>query len=70
MDSADIEEFCKKEHPVVAVLCIPTEYAAENADKLVSLGIKGFWNGFKGWVAQCKRRDASSSIIYVFRKRR
>lgn len=33
-------------------------------------GIKGFWNGFKGWVAQCKRRDASSSIIYVFRKRR
>ncbi len=31
---------------------------------------KGFWNGFKGWYAQCKRRSASSSIIYVFRKRR
>ena len=32
--------------------------------------IKGFWTGFKDWTAQCKRRDASSSIIYVFRKRR
>lgn len=44
LDSADLEEFCKIEHPVVAILCIPSEYAAENADKLVSLGIKGFWN--------------------------
>ena len=32
--------------------------------------IKGFWNGFKGWIAQWKRRSASSSIIYVFRKKR
>ena len=32
--------------------------------------VKGFWNGFKGWCAQSKKRSASSSIIYVFRKRR
>lgn len=44
MSSDDLEEFCIKERPVVAILCIPAEYAAENADKLVSLGIKGFWN--------------------------
>ncbi len=44
LDSDTLEEFCKKEQPVVAILCIPSEYAAENADKLVSLGIKGFWN--------------------------
>lgn len=44
LNSADLEEFCKAEKPVVAILCIPAEYAAENADKLVSLGIKGFWN--------------------------
>ncbi len=48
LDSATLDEFCKKENPVVAILCIPAEYAAENADKLVSLGIKGFWN-----FAQC-----------------
>ena len=44
LDSESLEEFCKKEQPLVAILCIPGEYAAENADKLVSLGIKGFWN--------------------------
>ena len=44
MSSDDLEEFCLKEKPVVAILCIPADYAAENADKLVSLGIKGFWN--------------------------
>ena len=44
MDSATLDEFCEKEKPVVAILCIPAEYAAENADKLVKLGIKGFWN--------------------------
>ena len=44
MSSDDLEDFCVKENPIVAILCIPAEYAAENADKLVSLGIKGFWN--------------------------
>lgn len=44
LSSDDLEEFCKKEKPDIAILCIPAEYAAENADKLVSLGIKGFWN--------------------------
>ena len=32
--------------------------------------IRGFWNGFKGWMAQCRRSSASSSIIYVFKKKR
>ncbi|MBE6795093.1 MAG: redox-sensing transcriptional repressor Rex [Ruminococcaceae bacterium] len=44
ISSDELEEFCQKEKPVVAILCIPAEYAAENADKLVSLGIRGFWN--------------------------
>lgn len=44
LSSDDLEDFCKKENPDIAILCIPAEYAAENADKLVSLGIKGFWN--------------------------
>ena len=33
-------------------------------------GLRGFWNGFKGWCAQSRRKNASSSIIYVFRKKR
>ena len=43
-DVQELESFCKKYHPVVAVLCIPRESAKELAPTLVSLGIKGFWN--------------------------
>ncbi|MGN0594037.1 MAG: redox-sensing transcriptional repressor Rex [Hominimerdicola sp.] len=40
----DIENFCKKNSPVVAVLCIPKANTQAIADKLVSMGIKAFWN--------------------------
>lgn len=33
-------------------------------------GIKGLWNGLKGWIATSTSREASSSLIYVFRKKR
>ena len=39
-----LEDFCEKEKPVVACLCIPKEAAEEIAERLVKLGIKGFWN--------------------------
>lgn len=40
-----LEEFCKKHNPKVAVLCIPKEAAhKEFTDRLVDLGIQGFWN--------------------------
>lgn len=31
--------------------------------------IKGLWNGFLGWIASFDKCSASSSIIYVFRKK-
>ncbi len=40
----EIEAFCKENKPVVAVLCIPKATTQEIADKLVSLGLKAFWN--------------------------
>ena len=36
--------------------------------KLASL--RGLWNGFLGWIASLDKCSASSSIIYIFRKRR
>lgn len=33
-------------------------------------GVRGLWTGLKGWFATGTRRNASSSIIYVFRKKR
>lgn len=39
-----LEEFCKKNKPSVAILCIPKHAAKELSERLVEMGIKGFWN--------------------------
>ena len=39
-----IYNFCKDNSPTVAILCIPSNAAAELAPQLVESGIKGFWN--------------------------
>ena len=41
---SEIEKFCTERKPKIAVLCVPKDSAKEIADKLVALGIKGFWN--------------------------
>ncbi|MEA4912208.1 MAG: redox-sensing transcriptional repressor Rex [Oscillospiraceae bacterium] len=44
MSIAKLDEFCAEHHPKLAILCIPGEHAQPMAQKLVSLGIEGFWN--------------------------
>ena len=39
-----LEEFCEREKPMMAILCIPRESAEKLADQLYELGIKNFWN--------------------------
>lgn len=41
---SELEQFCKENHPKVAVLCVPREGAREVSGRLVELGIEGFWN--------------------------
>lgn len=43
-DIAQINDFCSKKHPDIAILCIPKSSAQEVADKLVNLGVHAFWN--------------------------
>ena len=40
----ELEMYCREVEPVVAVLCIPGKAAPETVKRLVSLGIKSFWN--------------------------
>ena len=40
----DLDEFCRENHPELAVLCIPKEGAQSITEQLIKLGIKGFWN--------------------------
>lgn len=44
MDTDEIESFFKTHKPIVAILCIPKTATKEISDRLVPLGIKGFWN--------------------------
>lgn len=40
----ELKTFCAEHKPVAAILCIPKEAAVEEANKLVSYGIRAFWN--------------------------
>ncbi len=44
MNINQLESFCSEHKPVVAILCIPETNAQTMAERLVQLGIKGFWN--------------------------
>ena len=44
LTTSELEDFCAENSPDVAILCIPKASAQEIADKLVFMGIKGFWN--------------------------
>lgn len=44
MHISRMEGFITENKPEIAILCIPKAAAQEYADKLVSLGIKAFWN--------------------------
>lgn len=44
MPMESLDNFCKQRNPQAAVLCIPKDAAQQLADKLISLGISGFWN--------------------------
>lgn len=43
-DMDRLDEFCRENHPDMAILCIPRESAHDVAETLVKLGVKGFWN--------------------------
>lgn len=43
-DISEMDEFCRKEKPVMAIFCLPPVAAAELAEKLYNMGIRNFWN--------------------------
>lgn len=43
-DMSGLTEFCNKNKPIAAILCVPTSAASSVAEQLISLGIKAFWN--------------------------
>lgn len=60
----DLPEFCRKEHPVVAILCIPKTAAQTLADQLVELGITAFWN-FSHYDLALKHKDIVVENVHL-----
>ena len=44
LDVRELEDFCKENEPKAAFICVPTSAAKELTDRLVDLGVEGFWN--------------------------
>lgn len=44
LDISELENFCEKNKPVGAILCVPQIEAVKETDRLIKLGIKAFWN--------------------------
>lgn len=44
LDLQELETFCKEHRPKAAFMCVPSAIAPELAEKLIDLGVIGFWN--------------------------
>ena len=44
LDAARLDQFVRAHRPDVAVLTVPQAAAQQTADRLVRLGVRGFWN--------------------------
>ena len=44
LDTAALEDFCKEHQPKAAFICVPTSAVKDLTDRLVALGVLGFWN--------------------------
>lgn len=42
--TSELETVCGEEKPEVAILCIPKEAAPSIVERLIALGVRGFWN--------------------------
>jgi redox-sensing transcriptional repressor len=63
-DVAELEAFCAKEHPVMAVLCIPREGVGAITETLYSLGVRSFWN-FSHYDITMKYEDVVVENVHL-----
>ena len=59
-----LEQFCKDHKPEAAVLCIPRSQAEKEADRLISYGIKAFWN-FTHYDLRISHKDVAVENVHL-----
>ena len=58
-----LEEFCEREQPEAAFICVPSSAAEDLCIKLASFGIKGFWN-FSHYDIKLELPDAAVENVH------
>lgn len=60
----ELESFCAENHPRIAVLTLPREAAPQVAERLINLGIEGFWN-FSHYDFSVKYPDIAVENVHL-----
>lgn len=62
MPESELEEFCAKEKPDAAILCLPKDVVEELGDRLIQYGIRAFWN-FSHYDLGLHHRNSDTPIV-------
>ncbi len=65
MPMTELEAFCGRNKPVIAILCIPKEAAPEVCERLAKLGISAFWNFSHYDITQSDIPDAVIENVHL-----
>ncbi|MBO4876699.1 MAG: redox-sensing transcriptional repressor Rex [Ruminococcus sp.] len=60
----ELEEFCKANRPEAAILCIPKGEAEKEADRLISYGVRAFWN-FTHYDLRISHKDVAVENVHL-----
>ena len=63
LDLKELEAFCKVHRPKAAFMCVPSSAAPELVDRLIDLGVIGFWN-FSHYDIAIKHPEVSVENVH------
>lgn len=61
---SQLEAFCRENHPDVAILCLPRDVVEREGERLISYGLKGFWN-FSHYDLSTKYKDIVVQNVHL-----
>lgn len=64
MDISELENFCEKEQPTMAVLCVPRDAADMLTERLYKIGLRNFWN-FSHYDISMKYHDTIVENVHL-----
>lgn len=63
-DESRLEDFCKRNVPDVAILCLPRDVVESVGEKLIGYGVRGFWN-FSHYDLSVKHKDIAVQNVHL-----